>query len=186
MGFYEVMLSSGHLHEVELVPSGHTWKAEVDGHEMTIRLLGASRDEGLLVDIDGTQHRVPLRPQEDDSLHDAIEHVSVSVPLLPQRKAPGQDKAPQTSVDINSSISGVVLTLHVEEGEYVAEGQPLLVMEAMKMENVLCASQAGKVHSIPFAPGDTVRKGERLLSIDTTPSEIKPTNILKRNGKPAR
>lgn len=171
MGFYEVTLSNGQLHEVELVPSGPTWRAEVDGQEMTLRLLGACGDDGLWVEIDGEPVRIPWGPEQIASLHQAIEQVNVSVPTLPQRKAEAQPNKESTSID--SPISGVVLRYLAQVGECVVAGQPILVLEAMKMENIIRAPREGCVQSISFASGDTVRRNEELFRLAPMPPASK-------------
>ena len=62
-------------------------------------------------------------------------------------------------------IPGVVLRYTVEVGQDVAEGDPVVVLEAMKMENTLPAPISGKVKSLPSRPGETVAKDAVLAVI---------------------
>ena len=64
-------------------------------------------------------------------------------------------------------MPGAVLEVRVAEGDKVARGDPLIVLEAMKMEHTLRASGAGRVTDIAVRPGQRVREGEHLLSIET-------------------
>ena len=57
------------------------------------------------------------------------------------------------------AMPGKVLQVLVEPGHTVEEGQPLLVLEAMKMENVIKATAAGTVSEVPVNEGDAVEKG---------------------------
>ncbi len=61
--------------------------------------------------------------------------------------------------------AGVLVGLQVAEGDAVAAGQPLAVLEAMKMEFELRAPCAGTIHSIAVAPGATLAEGQALLFI---------------------
>ncbi len=63
-------------------------------------------------------------------------------------------------------IPGQILALMVKPGDTVKSGQPVLKMEAMKMENVISAHTDGTVASINVKPGDTVAQGQELLVID--------------------
>jgi len=65
--------------------------------------------------------------------------------------------------DLNSVMPGIVVQLLVKEGESVAEGQPLLILEAMKMQNEICAPVAGEVTRIHVAEGEAVASGAKLL-----------------------
>lgn len=63
-------------------------------------------------------------------------------------------------------MPGAVLDIKVTEGSQVERGQPLVVLEAMKMEHTLRAAVAGRVTSVDARAGQRVREGERLLSIE--------------------
>ena len=67
------------------------------------------------------------------------------------------------SGDVNAPMPGKVLQVLVEPGHTVEEGQPLLVLEAMKMENVIKATAAGTVSEVPVNEGDAVEKGSLLV-----------------------
>ena len=60
-------------------------------------------------------------------------------------------------------MPGVVIAVHVAEGDTVAAGQDLLVIESMKTEQVVKAPRDGTVQSVPVQPGDRVDRGMRLV-----------------------
>ena len=62
-------------------------------------------------------------------------------------------------------LPGVVLRIEVEEGEEVAEGDVLLVVEAMKMETEIKSPASGKVLSINVNQGDQVKNGQSLVTL---------------------
>ncbi len=64
--------------------------------------------------------------------------------------------APDTSKLLLCPMPGLVVSLHVAEGDEVSAGQQLAIVEAMKMENVLRAERDGKVSAIRAAPGDSL------------------------------
>ncbi|MBC8162150.1 MAG: biotin/lipoyl-binding protein, partial [Roseiflexaceae bacterium] len=66
---------------------------------------------------------------------------------------------------LESPMPGTVVKLLVRAGEHVVAGQPLVVIEAMKMEHTVSAPHAGTVARLPFAAGALVPKGAALAEI---------------------
>jgi len=67
---------------------------------------------------------------------------------------------------IISPMPGKILKILVEQGESVAKGQPLLILEAMKMEHTLKAPRAGVVAAILKAQGDSIDGGIILVKLE--------------------
>jgi 3-methylcrotonyl-CoA carboxylase alpha subunit len=63
-------------------------------------------------------------------------------------------------------MPGKVIAVLVEQGAVVEKGQPLIVMEAMKMEHTIGSPTAGKVAEVLYAVGDQVTDGAQLLVLD--------------------
>ena len=63
-------------------------------------------------------------------------------------------------------IAGKVVKIFVEVGAEVEPGQAVVVLEAMKMENEIKASRAGRVSTIHVAPGASVETRAKLVSIE--------------------
>jgi propionyl-CoA carboxylase alpha chain len=63
-------------------------------------------------------------------------------------------------------MPGLLTALHVGEGDHVEAGQPLAVVEAMKMENILRAEKAGTVKSIDAKPGDSLAVDAVILEFE--------------------
>jgi 3-methylcrotonyl-CoA carboxylase alpha subunit len=79
------------------------------------------------------------------------------------------DQPDSAAASVVAPMPGVVTALLVAPGTKVSKGQPLLVMEAMKMEHTLVAPAAGLVPRLPFAIGDLVEEGAVL--VDFEPAE---------------
>jgi 3-methylcrotonyl-CoA carboxylase alpha subunit len=80
--------------------------------------------------------------------------------------APPLAHAGEDAVEGGSLVApmpGKVIALLVEAGARVARGQPLLVMEAMKMEHTLAAPGDGEVTELPYGVGDQVAEGAQLV-----------------------
>lgn len=69
--------------------------------------------------------------------------------------------------DIYSPMPGMVLQIMCEEGDEVKKGDPLLILEAMKMENLIQASSDGTVKAIKCTKLSTVNKGDLLVTISS-------------------
>jgi pyruvate carboxylase subunit B len=68
--------------------------------------------------------------------------------------------------ELRAPMPGLVLRIQVEPGQVVAAGQPVVALEAMKMENELRATEAGRVRAIAVEPGQAVEKGAILVQFD--------------------
>lgn len=66
---------------------------------------------------------------------------------------------------VTAPMAGNIWKVLVNEGQQVKEGEPLLILEAMKMETQICASQAGTVQGIQVKGGDVVTVGQTLMTL---------------------
>ena len=88
----------------------------------------------------------------------------------PAGATPGRDgvgSAPEQKVGatLNAPMPGIVLRYLVEAGQAVTAGDPVVVLEAMKMENTLPSPIDGSVGPLPLEPGATVKKAQVLAAI---------------------
>ncbi len=74
--------------------------------------------------------------------------------------------APDTSKVLLCPMPGLVVAIHVAAGDEVQEGQPLAVVEAMKMENTLRAERRGVVARVAAAPGASLRVDDVILEFE--------------------
>lgn len=79
--------------------------------------------------------------------------------LAPQATASGSGEP------VNAPMAGNIIKVVVAEGQQVAEGDVLLILEAMKMETQICAAKAGTVQGIKVKSGDVVGVGDTLMQI---------------------
>lgn len=68
--------------------------------------------------------------------------------------------------DIRTSMPGRIVKVFVEEGSKVKEGQPILVLEAMKMQNEIKSPRSGIIITINPKAGDSVETGSLLFSVE--------------------
>ncbi|MGE0822358.1 MAG: carboxyl transferase domain-containing protein [Candidatus Binatia bacterium] len=78
---------------------------------------------------------------------------------------------PENSVALRAPMQGTVVSVDAHEGELIAYGQQLIVMEAMKMEHVIAAPVSGILRMIAVAKGDTVAEGQPLVFLEEREGE---------------
>jgi biotin carboxyl carrier protein len=107
---------------------------------------------------------------------------TVSAPRQPEKKEttkkPEVKAAPQAETkksaeqasaegeEVQAPMPGKVLKINVSEGDSVNEGDTLLILEAMKMENEIVANTSGKVKKISVSVNDMVETDDTLLVIE--------------------
>ncbi|PJM90082.1 acetyl/propionyl/methylcrotonyl-CoA carboxylase subunit alpha [Achromobacter ruhlandii] len=79
--------------------------------------------------------------------------------------AHAQDTQGDHGGGLTAPMPGKIISIAVKAGDSVTKGQPLLVMEAMKMEHTISAPADGKVEELFYAVGDQVTEGAELVSI---------------------
>ncbi|MEN9335358.1 MAG: hypothetical protein RLZZ500_345 [Bacteroidota bacterium] len=67
---------------------------------------------------------------------------------------------------IKAPMPGLILEINVEVGQEVVENDPLLILEAMKMENSFVSPRDGKIKSIAVVKGQAVDKGQLLIEFE--------------------
>jgi len=95
--------------------------------------------------------------------------VPAVAPVAPAAAAPAPVAAAKVAVaagtPITAPMPGMIIRYEVKEGDTVDQGDVVLILEAMKMENSITAPAAGNVLSIFFKNGDSVQKGDTLAVI---------------------
>jgi len=71
-----------------------------------------------------------------------------------------------TAGDVLAPMPGLILDIMVSVGDSVTAGDSLLILEAMKMENVIKAEADGVVKSVALAKGDTVEKNQLIIEME--------------------
>lgn len=98
-----------------------------------------------------------------------IPRADVSIPVTPQsmRPAPGtsQPALSATAGQVTAPLPGTIVSIRVSEGDHVAPGDELCVLEAMKMNNPIRATQSGIVEEILVSVGQQVQHGTPLVTL---------------------
>jgi biotin carboxyl carrier protein len=153
-------------HDVEVREVEGGYVVVVDGtpHEIDTVACEASFYSLLR---DGVSFEVSVREQERDTLLVRHGGYGRSVRIVdPLAAAAGDRLADVGGAEIQAVMPGRVVKVLVEEGATVEEGQGLLVLEAMKMENEVPAPRAGTVAGLHVTAGQAVESGETLIVIE--------------------
>ena len=124
-----------------------------------------------LVRIGDTVHRVIARPAGSRGAYSLwVDGWRYDVEALDERRRAIRDLTAAAAgasgpAPLVAPMPGLVVRVNVAEGDTVAAGQGLVVMEAMKMENELRAPAAGTVTRVLATPGSAVEKGAVLVEL---------------------
>ena len=150
--------------EVERTGSGH--RVRVNGREHEVSLVAANAFVSSLLLSDGSQYLLLHRPSDavhEISFGNRTVKVEMHDPLEMRRK---RDDVHAGDGRVAALMPGRVVRVLVEVGAEVTRGTPLLILEAMKMENELTSSCDGVVREILVSDGMTVDSGAPLLVIE--------------------
>ncbi|WP_185841596.1 sodium-extruding oxaloacetate decarboxylase subunit alpha [Vibrio cholerae] len=113
--------------------------------------------ESYSVKVDGVVYDVEVGPQGQ----------LTSVVPVGQKAAPKPTVATTTqgAEAVAAPLAGTIFKIQVEQGDEVAEGDVLIVLEAMKMETEIRAARSGVIQELHVKEGDSVRVGASLLSL---------------------
>lgn len=144
---------------------------QVNGKDVSVEVKNFSGDEAEL-ELNGEVFQVQVQnithtaaPVDVQPSENSGRSFSSTAPVsTPKRPAGATSKG-----SVLAPIPGVVLSIYVDVGDTVRSGQPLLKMEAMKMENEVSAGQSGSVSAVLTQVGDSVLQGQELVQI--TPDE---------------
>ena len=107
----------------------------------------------------------------DVAVEEMGEGAAASTPAPAAAPKPAAPKAAPAAaagagaIKINSPMPGNILSVKASAGQAVKKGDVLMILEAMKMENEICAPQDGTIASVQVAAGDSVESGDVLVTM---------------------
>jgi len=166
-----VVLLDAEPYSVSVRPEGSVYSVESDGK---IQLAGTDWQPGQpLLRIRVAQHVVTVQIEPMPGAAFRLVHAGVvrRAQVLPPRTAQllalmPEKKAPDTSRLLLSPMPGLLSAVLVVPGQEVKSGEPLAVVEAMKMENLLRAARDGRVARIRANPGDSLAVDQVILEFE--------------------
>ena len=124
--------------------------------------------------VDGTEFEVVIEG-EGTSFSATVEgktfeiQIPDAAPIVKKKRSAGGKK--KKSGTVTSSIPGKIVTVEVKQGDEVTEGQVVLILEAMKMQNEVQAPVSGTVISVNISEGEAIEANIPLLVIEPVATE---------------
>jgi biotin carboxyl carrier protein len=141
-GQYSLLLEGKSFHVCHSHTSARTGQSTLDGNHLT--------PDPMRITMNGNEYSVVI--DDERSL------------LL--KKFLKKHHAGTSSYVMCAPMPGLISRIEVDAGQEVAKGAGLLVLEAMKMENEIRSTGAGRVRAIHVEKGTAVEKGQQLMTID--------------------
>jgi len=143
------------------------WEVTVDGAPHLVEMLPMHTGLDALFWPDGRNFAVASQRLGRDHWRVSLAQLQFEVRLRgPLERVAGSTAAHAGPHEVRAPIPGRVVSVGVREGDEVKAGQPLVVLEAMKMENQICAEGPGRVERIAVTPGATVEGGQVLVVVE--------------------
>jgi propionyl-CoA carboxylase alpha chain len=133
---------------MEYTPGDRLVDAQIDGRALSVKV--APSRSGLRLTTRGASHDVRILPAHIAHL---AEHMIEKIP-------------PDLSKYLICPMPGLITAIHVAAGDTVEAGQPLAIVEAMKMENILRAEKGGVVKQVNAAAGDSLAVDAIILEME--------------------
>ena len=129
----------------------NTYNVIKDNKSYNLEVLSIKPEEkSFFIKVDGIKYQFNAKDKYDELLH------SLGMDNLASKKVS----------DLKAPMPGLVLEVSVEGGQQVSKGDALLILEAMKMENVIKSPTDGVIKSISINKGETVEKNQLILNFE--------------------
>lgn len=163
---YFVTLPSHEELTVDIVhlPTGGT-RVELDGEQLDVDTVRADDAWSVRLGYRVVDLRLDGKPPRLGFAASGV-RLEAQVESERSRLAAGGPDADAGAGEVGAPMPGRVVKVLVAEGDPVEAGQPVIVVEAMKMENELCSEASGTVVEVCAAPGDQVDGGAVLVRIE--------------------
>ena len=130
--------------------NGHFYRLERGGKVYNVQVLPGDDEKKPKVRVNGLAYNVELIDKYDELV-----------------KSLGMEKFTKVEIkELKSPMPGLVIKLDVKEGDVIAKGDPIMILEAMKMENVIKSRGEGKISKLLVKEGQAVEKNELLISFE--------------------
>ncbi len=134
--------------DISTLPGSDRQHLRLDGRSLS--LFARRQESSWVVELEGRLLEVRVEDERTRHIRELASHIA---PV-------------ETRRDLVAPMPGLIVRIEVAEGQEVEEGDGLVVMEAMKMENELRAAAPGRVESIEVRPGQAVERDAVLLRLE--------------------
>lgn len=134
------------------------YKYKINGNPYAVTVNETAADGTINVTVNGESYSV-IREVEP-----VVEHKRVVVKPAPAKKS--DDMANELQDALCSPLPGTIVGINAKVGQEVKEGDSLIILEAMKMDNNLTAEHDGKVKAILVEEGEVVKENTPLVTFE--------------------
>ena len=134
---------------------------EINGSSYRV-VVKEARAGHAIVEVNGTEYRVEIKTPASPPVQSAS--AGTSLPTAPRIESARPAVAMEDGI-VRAPMPGVILKLMRKSSDRVGADEPILVLEAMKMENEIKAPVAGTIAEIFVVEGDSVNTGDSLFRI---------------------
>lgn len=150
------------------LPSGASFGSEIRSFEVTVdktqyHIQASLEGDQLNICVNGQQLKLQAYSQQ---LQLNLFYAGAAIELH-QPDFSGDTDSDQHQGALSAPMNGRVIAVLVKPGDSVAQGDPLIIIEAMKMEHTITALADGEVSDVYFAESELVAEGETLIAMDT-------------------
>ena len=151
---------------VEIVDENHV---QVDGVTYEVDFDSVNDQPVYSLLLNGDSHEAYIYPDEDQW---EVLFQGILYPVLVEderekrlRSSFGGSPVPSGEYYLKAPMPGLVISIPVEDGQSVSQGDVLVILESMKMQNELKSPRDGKVSRLRVKEGDNVERKQTLLSV---------------------
>lgn len=149
----------------------NAYRVKIDDREHTVMILDGSTSEELTLLLDRVPYRARIVSVTAEGYVLSINGESLRVLMEDRLRIGKRLVAPSLGEKRNDSavttrMPGKVISIKVKAGQNIAEGDPLLVLESMKMYVTVKSHRTGVVREVKVKEGGTVSPGETMVVVD--------------------
>ena len=142
-----------------------------DGKEKEPVEIASDKNGFVFITWKNKKYQVEIIDKNQNQYEVAVNGVSYSISVespfsYKRKKYLNKNKQDSKIEQIQAPMPGKIIEFLVEENQVIKVGEPLLILEAMKMQNEILSNIDGKIKSIHFAPEDTVMKDDVLIEVE--------------------
>lgn len=141
------------------------FKYKINGTEYKVAIGEIDENNVAHVEVNGATYNVEM--EKKAAAPKVVAPKPVTTPATPKAVATATPKATPAGKGspVKTPLPGVILEIKVKEGQEVKKGQPVVVLEAMKMENNINADRDGVITAILVSKGDSILEGADIVMI---------------------
>ena len=141
------------------------YKLKINGNEYNVDINEVEGQE-IKLNVNGTDYVVTVDQEIKQQKKPVVRPAAPSAQVAPAASGSVQKgNAPAAGSKVTTPLPGTILDVFVNVGDTVKEGQTVVLLEAMKMENNIEADVAGTVKEVKVRKGDSVLEGDILVVI---------------------